>query len=381
LDKEKVRVISDLLRNRGINTWLDEEQLQPGKPWQELIGEEIKKSKAAAVFVGKNGIGPWQKQEIFSFLKELVERGCAVIPVILSDAPSNTESLELPPFLLNVTWVDFRKKIPDPLEALCYGITGSRNKIEQETKNKPVRISANQKKYLCISTPAILSLIYCVYVAYSLPKLDLISTLDAKSNTISLKVLKSISPNNQLEIVTSSGSTPAKIWTKNKNETDDKWKLRINLPDESQNSLSISVNESRNLIATTHGNFQDNDQSNDSKVRIWSLKTGALLRVLGGHTKQVRAVTFSPSGKELATGSLDKTLRIWSSIDGKLLHKIQAHEDVVTSVVFSPNGKYIATASDDKTIKIWDAYTLREKTVLKGHEGSVLSVFSSTIQL
>src|SRR5262249_31483035 len=75
------------------------------------------------VFVGPNGIGPWQDRELDAFLREFVRRHCPVIPVILR---GNTAPPALPPFLGGMTWVDFRKRNPDPLERLIWGITGER---------------------------------------------------------------------------------------------------------------------------------------------------------------------------------------------------------------------------------------------------------------
>lgn len=68
--------------------------------------------------------GPWQYQELEAFLREFVQRGCPVIPVLLSDAPHEPK---LPVFLRGFTWVDFRRRDPDPLQQLLYGITGKRD--------------------------------------------------------------------------------------------------------------------------------------------------------------------------------------------------------------------------------------------------------------
>ena len=79
--------------------------------------------KSAAVFVGKDGIGPWQELELAGFLREFVRRGCPVIPVLLPDASNQPE---IPVFLNALTWVDFRVQEPDPIERLLWGITGER---------------------------------------------------------------------------------------------------------------------------------------------------------------------------------------------------------------------------------------------------------------
>jgi len=75
------------------------------------------------VFIGEDGIGPWQKREVEAFLREFVERNCPVIPVTL---PTAREVPELPVFLRGHIGVDFRKKRPKPLDQLIWGITGLR---------------------------------------------------------------------------------------------------------------------------------------------------------------------------------------------------------------------------------------------------------------
>jgi small GTP-binding protein len=122
-DKPAVKRLGERLKERGIRPWLDEWELRPGLPWQRLLEEQIRQIKAAAIFVGSEGIGPWQRQELDAFLREFVERGCPAIPVVLSDAPQQPE---LPLFLKGMSWVDFRKQEPDPFERLIWGITGER---------------------------------------------------------------------------------------------------------------------------------------------------------------------------------------------------------------------------------------------------------------
>ena len=111
------------MKEHGILPWLDEWELRPGLPWQRLLEEQIGQIKSAAVFIGKDGIGPWEQMELEAFLREFVNRGVPVIPVILANAPKEPK---LPIFLRSMTWVDFRKKEPDSLKRLIWGITGER---------------------------------------------------------------------------------------------------------------------------------------------------------------------------------------------------------------------------------------------------------------
>jgi hypothetical protein len=122
-DKPSVRRIADRLEEQGILPWLDERELPPGQPWQQLLEKQIARIRSAAVFVGAAGVGPWQEQELYGFLREFVSRRSPVIPVLLADAPDKPE---LPIFLKAMTWVDFRLQDPDPLSRLIWGITGRR---------------------------------------------------------------------------------------------------------------------------------------------------------------------------------------------------------------------------------------------------------------
>jgi hypothetical protein len=125
-NKDEIKRIGEMLKEQGILPWLDEWELRPGIPWQHLLQQQIKQIKSAAVFVGKDGIGPWQQQEIAAFLREFVKRRCPVIPVLLAKAPKQPR---IPPFLEGMTWVDFREQAPDPMARLIWGITGKHDLV------------------------------------------------------------------------------------------------------------------------------------------------------------------------------------------------------------------------------------------------------------
>ena len=77
------------------------------------------------------------------------------------------------------------------------------------------------------------------------------------------------------------------------------------------------------------------------------------VRIFTGHSHNVRGLSVSPSGKRLATGSFDKTLRLWSVRSGALLHVLRGHDDYVVRVEFSPDGSRLLSASYDRTVRVW----------------------------
>jgi hypothetical protein len=136
-DKPTVRLLAQALSARGIAVWLDEEQLQPGRPWQDALETIIQTTRTAAVLIGKDGLGPWEEPEMRSCLSQFVKRGLSVIPVLLPDAPAKPE---LPLFLQEFTWVDLRGGLTDEgLDKLQWGITGKKlSQTDSVLKTEPV---------------------------------------------------------------------------------------------------------------------------------------------------------------------------------------------------------------------------------------------------
>lgn len=122
-DKPAIKRVAQQLKEVGILPWLDAWEMPPGQLWEPLLEQQIGNIRAAAVFVGSAGIGPWQQEEVSCFLLEFVQRKAPVIPVLLADAPTKPE---LPKLLRTRTWVDFRAADPDPMKMLIWGITGRR---------------------------------------------------------------------------------------------------------------------------------------------------------------------------------------------------------------------------------------------------------------
>lgn len=122
-DKPAVKRLGEGLKARGLLPWLDEWELPPGQAWQELLERQIQRIGSAAVCIGPAGISPWHQQEMRGFISEFVDRRVPVIPVLLPGAPAQPE---LPLFLRQFTWVDFRRDDPDPFDQIVWGITGRR---------------------------------------------------------------------------------------------------------------------------------------------------------------------------------------------------------------------------------------------------------------
>jgi hypothetical protein len=122
-DKPFVRELALGLRQRNVRPFFDEEENPPGQIWLDYVEAAIRQCKAMAVLIGPSGIGAWQRVEITALLHERVRRGCAVIPIFLSTAHAPSDD-NLPLFMSGLTWIDFRKPMPDPWAHLVRGIHG-----------------------------------------------------------------------------------------------------------------------------------------------------------------------------------------------------------------------------------------------------------------
>ena len=84
IDKDQIKLINEKLKDRGMKTWLDVEQIQPGKSFQDAIQQAIPSIKSAAIFIGKHGLGNWQGLELKVILSMCLKQNIPVIPVLLS---------------------------------------------------------------------------------------------------------------------------------------------------------------------------------------------------------------------------------------------------------------------------------------------------------
>ena len=89
-DAEQVRKINSDLRQRGILTWLDKQDLLPGDDWRRKIEEAIESSDYVLVFLSTKSIqkrGTFQREVKYA-LNQMMERPngeAYIIPVLLED--------------------------------------------------------------------------------------------------------------------------------------------------------------------------------------------------------------------------------------------------------------------------------------------------------
>ena len=134
---------------------------------------------------------------------------------------------------------------------------------------------------------------------------------------------------------------------------------------------SLSLSPDGALLASASGG--------DKAVKLWDVGTGELIGALEGHRYGVTAVSFSPDGTTIASGSWDRTALLWDVETRERIATLEGHGSSVTSVSFSfPAGSLLASGSQDGTVILWDVVT-REKSAAFGHTDGVQSVSFSPV--
>jgi WD40 repeat protein len=98
--------------------------------------------------------------------------------------------------------------------------------------------------------------------------------------------------------------------------------------------------------------------SMNSELKLWSLgqpgksKT-QLLKTMLGHKASIFSVAVSPDQKIIASGSNDQTIKLWD-MQGNLLKTIPTSQEIIWRLAFSPDGQFIASSGSDVQVKLWN---------------------------
>lgn len=115
--------------------------------------------------------------------------------------------------------------------------------------------------------------------------------------------------------------------------------------------------------------------SDDYTAKVWSMQSDTCVQDLCEHSKEIYTIKWSPTGPGsnnpganlvLASASFDSTIRVWDPETGKCAHVLNKHSDPVYSVAFSANGQFLASGSFDRCLHIW---SVKDGSLIKTYRG------------
>ena len=110
----------------------------------------------------------------------------------------------------------------------------------------------------------------------------------------------------------------------------------------------------------------------DTTAITWSLISGAAEKVWRLHTGPVNAVVFLGDGR-IATSGEDARIAIWRLGDDRPAAVLEGHTAPVVNLAVSRDGKTLASASWDNTVRLWSLAGGAPR-VLEGHQQNVNGV-------
>lgn len=160
--------------------------------------------------------------------------------------------------------------------------------------------------------------------------------------------------------------------------------------DEQQYVFEIAASPDGSVLATAGGDrnvkfwpvsFDDSSATTAGLIGSWKIaepKPSVRLEqefVLQAHDGGAWFVRFSPDGRLIATGGVDRVVRLWESQTAKPLTELPGHGGTAMCGEFSPDGKRLATGGrEDHTINVWNVADSTLEATLRGHQGGVRSL-------
>jgi len=117
--------------------------------------------------------------------------------------------------------------------------------------------------------------------------------------------------------------------------------------------------------------------SGDNYLRIYYLPDGKLVKILAGHTNQVRSILLHPDERSMVSGGFDGTIRIWRFPQGSEMKTIETDCGELFALAMSPDGQFLLTCGVDPAIRVWNLPDGQLVRKMEGHNGTVTCLATS----
>jgi WD40 repeat protein len=150
------------------------------------------------------------------------------------------------------------------------------------------------------------------------------------------------------QVVSGSNTGIVRVWDVEKGET-------ILGPIDTGHNIVFVVVYSPDMTRFATGGIGLIKGSKLCPIKIWDSKTSKLVATLKGHTSSVWCLAWTPDGKTLISGSLDRdhSIRTWNTSNWKQI-AVFNDQTRVYGIAISPNGRILASTSPDNTAQLWN---------------------------
>lgn len=106
------------------------------------------------------------------------------------------------------------------------------------------------------------------------------------------------------------------------------------------------------VLASVSEDWDEQAQRHIGTILLWDVASRQLSATLHGHAHEIKAIAFSPDGRQLASVSWDKTIKLWDVRKRTLEKTLTGHTKGIMTVAYSADGKYLASGGWDMTAKL-----------------------------